>query len=103
MRAGWLATTVGRWQHCDTVLAVILRVARFIPTILDDVFTATRAAFVHHGYLNHAADYSSSLTFSHHPPQLSGWFCSDDQGRSPIRTTLPADGTLQASMTVLAE
>jgi hypothetical protein len=41
--------------------------ARFIPTILDDVFTATRAAFVRHGYLNHAADYGSSLTFSHHP------------------------------------
>ena len=50
----------------STVLAVILRVARFIPTILDDVFTATRAAFVRHGYLNHAADYGSSLTFSHH-------------------------------------
>ncbi len=46
---------------------MILRIARFIPTILDDVFTATRAAFVRHGYLNHAADYGSSLTFSHHP------------------------------------
>src|SRR5437868_5486021 len=36
-----------------------------IPTILDDVFTATRAAFVRHGYLNHAADYGLSLTSSH--------------------------------------
>jgi hypothetical protein len=61
-----------RFQHHyslrSTVLAVILRIARFIPTILDDAFTATRAAFVRHGYLHHAADYGSSLTFSHHRP-----------------------------------
>jgi hypothetical protein len=44
---------------------VILRAARFIPTILDDVFTAARAAFARQGYLTHAADYGSSLTFSH--------------------------------------
>ena len=68
----------------STVLAVILRVARFIPTILDDVFTAIRAAFVRHGYLNHAADYGSSLTFSHHqfrkwkPIEISRRRCADD-------------------------
>ncbi len=74
------------WRFCrlrhhyarrSTVLAVILRVARLIPTMLDDVFTATRAACVHQGYVNHAADYSASRTLSHHPwvvarPQRQG-------------------------------
>jgi hypothetical protein len=55
----------------STVLAVLVRVARCIPTMLDDVFTATRAACVRHGYLNHAADYGSSLTLSPHPPDVS--------------------------------
>ena len=76
--AFWL---VCRFRHHyalrSTVLAVILRVARVIPTMLDDGFTATRAAFGHHGSVNHAADSSSSRTLSYHPwvvarPQRQG-------------------------------
>jgi hypothetical protein len=66
--AFWLVCRVRHhYALRSTVLAVILRVARVIPPMLADVFTAARAAVVHQGYVNHAADDSSARTLSHHP------------------------------------